>query len=225
MIRLGRSDELQRPIRQDDPGQLGIPTWSLVREAIAEGRTEDALRFLEYGCSEAKTMNDIMVSFLECLLSYIAGFDEEDIEKALRRRGTPKVAAWVSTTPGVVESLQRCAEFQRAHFGEITITEEPDKYMVRLDPCGSGGRLVMAREVGRTKKAYPWSWGRSGIPYYCVHCCLEWEIIPIEMRGYPIRVTLPGDKPGDPCIHFFYKKPELIPEEYFRRVGKNKTIV
>jgi len=50
------------------------------------------------------------------------------------------------------------------------------------------------------------------------------DIIPIELRGYPIRITIPGDKPEDPCIHLFYKKPELIPEDYFTRVGKTKTI-
>jgi len=31
-----------------------------------------------------------------------------------------------------------------------------------------------------------------------------------------------GERPEDPCVHLFYKKPELIPEEYFKRVGKTK---
>ncbi len=80
------------------------------------------------------------------------------------------------------------------------------------------------RDVGTTKKAYPWSWSRSGIPYYCAHCCIQWEILPIELRGYPIRISVPGEKPEDPCVHYFYKKPELIPEEYYTSVGKTKTI-
>jgi hypothetical protein len=44
----------------------------------------------------------------------------------------------------------------------------------------------------------------------------------IELRGYPVRITLVGDKPEDPCVHLFYKKPELIPEEYFTRIGMKK---
>jgi len=33
-----------------------------------------------------------------------------------------------------------------------------------------------------------------------------------------------GEKPEDPCIHYYYKKPELIPKEYFTRIGVTKTI-
>jgi hypothetical protein len=49
-----------------------------------------------------------------------------------------------------------------------------------------------------------------------------WEILPIEMRGYPIRINLIGDKPEDPCVHFYYKKPELMPDEYFAVTGQLK---
>lgn len=96
--------------------------------------------------------------------------------------------------------------------------------MMRCDPCGSGGRLRRTKNIGITKKAYPWSWGKSGIPYYCTHCCLAWEIIPTELWGYPIRINLVTDRPEDPCVHLFYKKPELIPEEYFDRLGMTKKI-
>jgi hypothetical protein len=50
------------------------------------------------------------------------------------------------------------------------------------------------------------------------------EILAIEMRGYPIRVNIPGDRDDEPCIHYYYKKPESIPKEYFSRVGKSKTV-
>ena len=46
------------------------------------------------------------------------------------------------------------------------------------------------------------------------------EILPIEMRGYPICVTQYSDRPEDPCVHLYYKRPELIPDEYFTRIGK-----
>ena len=112
----------------------------------------------------------------------------------------------------------------RDPYSNITITEEPDRYVVKLDPCRSGGRLRRTKSVGTTKKAYPWSWSRSGVCYYCCHDCLLMEIIPIELRGYPIAVFEYSDNPQDPCVQFYYKRPELIPEEYFTRVGKTKTI-
>lgn len=224
MIRLARSNVLGRKIRQDDVEELGIPTWTLVDQAIRAGRTEEAVEFLEYGCEQDKETHDSLVAFIDILLTHIASIDEKQIEEIVRLRGTPKVKDWLSVTPGVTESLHRCTEFQRRHFANFTVNEEPERYVVSCDPCGSGGRLRRTRNVGSTKKGYPWSWSKIGIPYYCIHCCLQWEIIPIELRGHPIRITLPGDNREDPCIHLFYKRPELIPEEYFARVGKIQSI-
>jgi hypothetical protein len=222
MIRLVKSDVLGRKIRQDDPEALGISNWALVDEAIKAGRTEEALEFVEYGCEQDKETHDSLVAFIDILLTHIASKDEKQVEQIVRLRGMPKVKAWLSVTPGVIESLQRCTEFQRRHYADFTVSEEPERFVVRCDPGGSGGRLRRTRNVGATKKAYPWSWGKIGVPYYCIHCCLQWEIIPTELRGYPIRVTLPGGSPEDPCVHLFYKRPELIPEEYFVRVGTIK---
>ena len=136
----------------------------------------------------------------------------------------PYVRARLNLGLSVEKTLQLDAEFARSHHSDFTVVEEPDRYVLTCDPCGSGGRLGRTMNVGVTKKAYPWSWGKSGVSYYCTHCCFIWEIIPTEIQGYPIRINLLGDKPGDPCIHLHYKKPELIPEEYFTRIGKNKTI-
>ncbi len=104
-----------------------------------------------------------------------------------------------------------------------------------FDPCGSGGRMRRTGEIdkipprdgppfnlGRTKKAWPWSWSKAGVPYYCVHCCIWSEIIPTELNGYPTRVTLWNEDPEKPCRWAFYKKPDLIPEEYFTRIGMKR---
>ena len=76
MIRLERSDVLQRKIRQDDATELAIPTWTLVREAIKGGRIDEALDFLEYGCAESKAIHDGAISSIAGALTYLAGFGE-----------------------------------------------------------------------------------------------------------------------------------------------------
>ncbi len=224
MVKLEGSEALQRKIRQDDATELAIPTWTLVREAIQGGRIDDALDLMEYGYEEDKEQSDNKSSIAETFIAKIASFGEEEVEKIWREVWWAKASKWISTLPGAEESLQRWAEIQRAHKGEFTITEEPDKYVMRCDPCGTGGRVRKTMNVATLKKAYPWSWGKSGVPVYCSHCCMYFEILPIELRGYPIAVVLPGDRPEDPCIQLFYKNPELIPEEYFIRVGNTKTI-
>ena len=223
MIRLEKSEALRRKIRQDDVAELAIPTWTLVREAMRAGRTDEALDFLEYGCAENEAIHDSIVAFVDDTLTYLARFGEEEIEKFLRRELYPSAKHLLSVTPGVEESLQRWAGVMRAHYANVTIIEESDRYVVRCDPCGSGGRLRRTRSVATTKKAYPWSWGKTGIPYYCTHCCVH-EIISTELRGYPLRINLIAERPEDPCVHLLYKKPELIPEEYFTRIGMAKAI-
>lgn len=224
MIRLQKSQALQREIRQDDVVELATPTWDLISEAMQAGRTQEALRLLKYARLESERNNFSMVSFAEEALTHVAGIAEAEVEKLIRQRYFANVRDWLAATPGTEETLQRCTESQRSHHASFTVREEPNRYVVTYDPCGSGGRLRRTRDLATTKQAHSWSWSRSGVPYYCCHCCLKWEIIPIELRGYPLRINLRGDRPEDPCVHLFYKRPELIPEEYFTRVGKVKTI-
>lgn len=224
MTRLEESDALGRRIRQDNIADLVVPTWDLVRQNIQAGEADKALELLDHTYWEGELMHDMMVSFVSDALTHLAQFGEEELPKMFRRRFSDRVKKWLTDTPGVEESVQRFTEYWRGHFGNTVIEEERDRYVAMGKPCGSGGRLMENPEIGRTKKAYPWSWSKVGVPYYCTHCCFCWEIIPTELRGYPLRIDLPPEKAGDPCVHLFYKKPELIPEEYFTCIGMNKTI-
>jgi hypothetical protein len=222
MIRLEESKALGRVIRQDDIEELSIPTWKVIREAILKGKTDEALTFLDYCYFETKTLHDSFCSFVDSLLTRIGNFDEEEVYKLLRIRWEPVIHCWLADTPGAKESLQRAIEYQRGHGGVCRITEETARYVVTCDPCGSGGQLRRTKEIVPVKKSYFWTWSKRDVPYYCVHCCVMWEILPIELRGYPIRINIIGNKPEDPCLHLYYKKPELIPEEYFVRIGQKK---
>jgi hypothetical protein len=124
----------------------------------------------------------------------------------------------------VEKILQGFVRYQRANGSVISIRDEPDRYVVTYNPCGSGGFLIQNRPELKLDKSYPWSWSKRGINYYCLHCCIAWEIIPTELRGYPLYIHLPPEHPEAPCIQFHYKRPELIPEEYFSRIGQVKKI-
>jgi hypothetical protein len=218
MVRLEESRALGRIIRQDDIEELGLSTWALIREAILAGKIDESLKLLDYCYFETKTLHDNLCSFVDSLLTGIGSSDEEEVYRLLRRRWEPIIRRWLAETPGVKESLQRALEYQRGHGGICRITEEADRYVVICDPCGSGGQLRRTKDIAPLKKAYFWTWGKENIPYYCIHCCVMWEILPTELRGYPIRINLSGNNPEDPCVHLYYKKPELIPKEYFLRI-------
>lgn len=223
-MKIERSEALGRNIRREEGEALAASTWDEVRSAVQEGRKKEALEGIDYGCAEAKMMHDSMCSFADDALTRLAEVaGDEEVHQLLRKRYEPVISRWLITTPDVRESVERGIEFQRGHFGQTSVKEESDRFVVTCDPCGSGGQLRRTKKVARVKEAHDWTWNKKDVPYYCTHCAIMWEIIPTEMRGHPIRINLPPENDGDPCIHLYYKTPEAIPEEYFERISRKRT--
>lgn len=125
-----------------------------------------------------------------------------------------------------------------ARAGDLEVIEERDRWIFRLDPCGSGGRTYRYDPEGGPPRMLPpynfavteaphdWSWQKKGVCLYCVHCCQLQERIPIEKFGYPVRVidppTWPTGEAGAKCTWSVYKDPALIPAEAYERVGARK---
>ena len=225
MPRLEWSEILQRKVRGGSLNELVVPTWTLIKDATNAGEVQEAIELLNYCQSRAEEAYTRLAVMANELLTFIAeNVGEGAIERIWRARYAPRAAELMRTGGTAEEFLKRLVEVEIGHHSEVTLTEEPDKYVQRINLCGSGGRMRRAVEAGTLKKAYPWTWGKVGVPYYCTHCCIGLEIVPIELRGYPLTVTEVGEKPEDPCIRLYYKRPELIPEKYFTRVGKKKDI-
>jgi len=221
------SENLQRKVRKDPLPDIGILSGEIALKSIQDGRYEDASDFIEYFAFEAKLIDGAMIALAQKLITYIAtNIGEDHVEMFWRPYFRQRVSDWLNILVSTEDRLYRIIEFSRGHFGNITVTEEPDRYVMKNDPCGGLHRFWRANPsaVGLTKKAYPWSWGKKGIPYYCTHCCVCYEILPIEMSGYPFAVKLPPEKPESPCITYYYKKPESIPEEYYTRIDKTKPL-
>ena len=150
------------------------------------------------------------------------------------------------------ETLQRnlytSFEAMRGHLsgpgrrGEIDFEELDDRWVLRFDPCASGGRVVRGDpdertgsrceppySFGVTKERHDWAWNAEGICYYCAHCCLALERIPAERWGHPVRVVDPprypedssGDQPKS-CSWTVYKSLEAIPDSAYLRIGLKK---
>ena len=210
-------------------------SWDRLDEAIASGGVNNSLHLAEK-CGKVSIMQqDSLVSFAAMALTSLAvSCGEPELEKFFRERYGPQAKSWIETTPDARGSAERLAVLLDSPKTKITLVEELDRYVLTPDPCRTGGRLrkgvscgsvmLPGVKIGETKRAYPWSWGKKGVCYYCVHDCLLMEIIPIELRGYPIAVVEYGEKAGEPCSFLFYKEPGLIPEEYFTRVGKVKVV-
>ena len=244
MLKLVKSDKLRRFVREDDWEDLGLSTPEMLEKAIDEGRYEEAKALARYFVPEGKSLHDLFCDWIWDLLTKTADKDGEEMVYQMCR-ATQETWMMKRTWKGlskmsVEERVYTNAEVMRSHRcgpkqdGGIEIIEEEGRYSIKMDPCGSGGRMRRGDPVegtpsrlgppynfGATKKAYPWSWTRKNVPYYCIHCAVN-EILPIEWGGYPLWVTGYSDDASKPCYWHFYEKPELIPEEYFDRLGFKK---
>ena len=242
MLRL--SDFAGRVLREDDIDELGRPTGEVIEEAIDAGRTDEAKTLARNLIHEWKGLHDLYCDWVWDLLTKIGRkFGEGEVYAMLR--ATQETWMMKRTWKGfrkmsVERQVTLTAEMMRAHRcgprqeGDIDVLEEAERYTIVMDPCGSGGRMRRGDPMdktpsrlgppynfGSTQEAHWWSWGRKDVPYYCVHCALN-EILPIEWGGAPLWVTDFDPDHAKPCRWHFYKKPDLIPAEYWTRLGKEK---
>ncbi|MFI0424080.1 hypothetical protein [Spongiactinospora sp. 9N601] len=120
--------------------------------------------------------------------------------------------------------------------GDVEFEELPDRYVLRFDPCGSGGRSVRGEPIEGTlprmeapyewpvtREPAPWNHGQPGVCVYCAHCIVLTEIMPIDAFGYPVRAVDPPRYPATAdakCSWTMFKDPTRVPEEYYTRVGR-----
>jgi len=233
-----------RPVRQDDFDQLGVTTVELICAAIDEGRYDDAKNLARYTLDEGRALHALFCDWIWDLLTRVA---EESGERAMIDvlRGSQEGWMMYRTWKGylrmsVDERVQVSAEIMRSHYcgpdqdGSIEIVDRGDHYGLVMDPCGSGGRMRRGDPVegtpsrldapyrfGATTEAHPESWGRTGVPYYCLHCANN-EILSMEFGGHPLWVTEYDPDASKPCEWRFYKDADAIPDEYYTRVGRVK---
>jgi hypothetical protein len=143
--------------------------------------------------------------------------------------------------------LMVACESMRAHLvgvertGDFELVEFEDRFVLRFDPCGTGGRVVRGDNVEGTpsrmeapynwtvsSEPHPWNHGKKGICHYCTHCIRLMEEMPIDRFGFPLRVVDPPIYPdNDPdnrqkCQWQMFKNPATIPDEYYTRVGRER---
>lgn len=221
--------------------------------AIAAGRTEEALTLLGRARETWRDTHDRKCDWVYGLVDAVARrLGEQEIEALWDDLMAPMYAYYVRYDidvhpwPRSLDLLMHYAlEGLRGHMsgpgrrGDIEVFEEADRWGIRFDPCGSGGRtyrddpdsgtgprMEPPYGFGVTTAAHDWAWNKTGVCLYCVHCCSLNERMPIRAFGYPTRVveppTWPQARDGGKCTWYVYKDPRLVPEQIYRRVGAEK---
>lgn len=244
MLRLIDHPLLKRHLRADDPADLSRPSQEKVVEAIEAGRLEEAKDLARYMIPEGKALHDLFCDWIWDIYSKVGA---EQGDQAVYRLSRATQETWMMrrtwkafTKLPVEDQVRLTAEIMRSHRcgprqdGALEIVEHAERIDIVMDPCGSGGRMRRGDPVdgtpsrlgppynfGVTGQEHWWCWHRTGVPYYCVHCAIN-EILPIEWGGHPLWVTDYNPDHQAPCVWGFYKKPELVPERYYTRLGFDK---
>lgn len=121
--------------------------------------------------------------------------------------------------------------------GTMDMVEHPDRVELSFTPCGSGGRTIDGDRVAGTpsrheapfyyntmKQPHDFSWNKTGVCHYCVHCSVLMEKLPMERFGYPVRIVDPPTYPDSRsrCRWTMYRDPRDVPAEIYARMGERK---
>jgi hypothetical protein len=170
-------------------------------------------------------------------LTYIAQRGGEEtvpdaVDVTYQKRWKNRYALWDKMN--AEEQLQLSVEGMRGHLsgqsrkGDVLVEEEHDRYVMRFDPCGSGGVLKRGDPVtgappypteGVNREPHPWTWSTTGVHWYSTHCPMVMEWKTNQDWGYPMRPIEYDHDPHRPCTWFIYKDPRQTRREHYERMG------
>ncbi|MEO5966192.1 MAG: hypothetical protein ABIR11_12060, partial [Candidatus Limnocylindrales bacterium] len=167
-----------------------------------------ALEELEGVTEDWRRLHDRSADLMAGILAYVVRhFGEPALETCYRAVMEPYLQERymvfdVTKTPyedTIDRNLYISLEAMRGHLvgpgrrGDIELVEEDDRWLIRFDPCGSGGRILRGDPIegtgsrvlapydfGVLENAYDWTWGETGVCHYCAHCNLALSTIPAE---------------------------------------------
>jgi hypothetical protein len=208
-------------------------TVDRLTEAIDSGDTDQAKRIAQRMYNEFRSMHDLYRDWTTATLSFIGRkFGDAVLEEAM----TEGVKAWWMPTldrfPQGPEALrQRIKMFVaglHGHLQPLHIEEDDDKVVIQMQPCGSGGRLVLEGKYEGPNafltldKPQQLTYGRDRFPVYCAHEP-PMELLDIAKHGAPFVVVEPARELGtEPCSFIIYKDPAKVPARYYERLGLEK---
>lgn len=206
--------------------------------AIEAAEVERAALLLDHTRRIFKTINDEMVFFIQDILTALDEAYGED-EPIRAQRGPyetiwrDRYRNWEEYTPE--EQLQLTCEGMRAHYGgptrhgEFEVIDDGDRYRLVFNPCGTGGILRRGdpetgappwSTTGVNRTPRPYTWGKTGVPWYCTHCSLYLEHWAAEDYGWPIRPVLYNATQDGPSTSWLiYKGRGSVHAEDYERIG------
>ncbi len=212
--------------------EMGKRTRDLIDEALDKGELERAKRLNHRMHAEFLSMHDLFRDWIAGLLTYIyENYGEQTLEESMKQ-------SLAAPFKSMAEAYER-ADFRnkvemlsmglRGHLQPMEVTEDDEKVCIKMTPCGTGERLVdegaykPPKNFSLVKKPHVMTFGKSNCPVYCAHEPIL-EMLPMDWVGHLLWVVYPSEEKWGGCRFCIYKRPDLIPEEAYKRLGKKKPV-
>lgn len=116
------------------------------------------------------------------------------------------------------EFAQTSAYLLKLHMGEVSVTEDAQRYTLHQKLCGSGGRLRTAgayegpNALPFVEKPGPLTFGQARLPVYCSHCPVWNGVATLKWYGRVHWLFEDAARPDGSCTMHIYKRKEDQPE-------------
>lgn len=219
-----------RVFTDEELAEMGTRTVDAALQAAEAGDKEKTKKLITRMSREFQGAHDLYMNWIADLMDYVYVHDgEEALYQALRKA----VATYLEPLIGAYDKADFKRQVQltisglRGHLVGLKVEEDDEKVTLKMEPCGSGQRLMESGAYGPPRnlsrlKAHRMTWGLSQFPIYCAHSPIQ-DILAIEKIGRPLFSSLPADEMArESCRFVIYKDPKAIPEQLYQRVGAEK---
>ncbi len=223
----------ERFFTDEELQEMGRLTVDKLTAAIDAGDAEKAKKLAKRMYNEFLSMHDLYRNWITATLSEVGKrYGDQALDdimcEGVRAWWKPILQSLPKDKAALPAKIKMFAAGLQGHLQPMDITEDDEKFVIKMKPCGSGGRLIIegkyegADAMLKIAKPQPLTYGRPDYPVYCAHE-YAMEKIDIEENGRPFVVVEPAAKLGkDYCSLIVYKDPDKVPLKYYERIGMKK---
>src|SRR5690606_36152972 len=115
MLRLEFNRHLGRLLRMDDIDTIGRSTYSLIEEAIREGRRDEVLQLTPYYVKELQIMHEILMVWAQDIMRYMIARDTGTENEVADRLSSVICKTWRDFELGVAPARRLEAAIRAGH--------------------------------------------------------------------------------------------------------------
>ena len=197
--------------------------------AIDEGELEKAKELVEKQHRLGMACHDADYDKSAGFFSFIGRrFGDEGLREAMDEWVAQMVTLLTKShrKAGNARARMRLFSIQlKAHCRPIKIIVDDEKFIAKMIPCGTGGRMLSEGKYGsppgfhRVRKAQPLTYWREDFPVYCCHGPAM-AIRALALGHAPPVLEIAAEKLcEEPCEFWLFKDPASIPAEAYRIAG------